>query len=220
MQGCIALGNPLSKALHVLVPQADSETTPSTMSPFDEAQHNGGGKTLPLDVYDSILTYLNMLLPSSPIWHFKDLPHPMDTFVLPPMAVPLHHLQHKGRSYSTFTMHPGNSSISYRTRSGGAHMGFIVSMWAQVVMGKSHIFVIVSPHRLLSAGDEKMSPYQSRPGFLSSVVYSQQSDPHQAIVMEKQQIIAHVAYYSHPPGTFGIGAETLVLINSLHCNQD
>ena len=81
-------------------------------------------------------------------------------------------------------------------------------------------FFIVSPHRLLSAGDEKMSPYQSRPGFLSSVVYSQQSDPHKAIVMEKQQIIAHVAYYSCPPDTFGIGARTLVLIDSLHHNQD
>ena len=83
IQDGIASDNQLSKALQVLVPQAGTKARPATMSPLAEAKYNGQGKNLPLEVYDLILTHMNMLLQSSPLRHFKNLPHPMDAYILP-----------------------------------------------------------------------------------------------------------------------------------------
>jgi hypothetical protein len=211
--------NPLSIALQVLGQQTCTEEEPATISALAEAQHNSEGKKLPIEVYDLILAHINMST-SAPLRHFKNLPHPMDEYVLPRMAVPLHTLKHKGHEYSIFSMHPGNSSISFKSSVGVINAGFIVSMWKQVLMGKSHSFVILSPHRHLSVDDEQRNPYPSRPGFLSTVFYSQQSELCKQIIVEPEQIIAHVAYYSRPSGTFGIEAGTMILIDSLHRNQD
>src|ERR1700726_1042441 len=56
IQDCMILGNPLSKALQVLVPQTCIDLEgPATMSPLSEAQHNGQGKNLSIEVYELIL---------------------------------------------------------------------------------------------------------------------------------------------------------------------
>jgi hypothetical protein len=152
IQDCIASGNPLGNVLHILVPQAPQTCTGAELppvSPLAEAQHNGQGKNLPLEVYNLILAHLNGPPPLSPVHHFKNLPHPMDVYVLPRMAAPTHHIKHKGHDYSTFSMHPGNSSISYHSKDGAINAGFVTSMWTQVLMGKLHSFIVVSPHKLL-----------------------------------------------------------------------
>jgi hypothetical protein len=166
-----------------------------------------------------ILEYMSMLTLPLPLHHFKILPHPTDTYVLPHMAVPLHYLQHKGREYSTFSKHFGNSSMSYKSKDGITEVGFITSMWTQVIMGKLYSFIIVSLHRPLSVEDEQKSPFVSRPGFLSAVFYSQPSESCKQVVVEAEQIIGHVACYIRPPGTFGIEAGTMSLANSLHHHQ-
>ena len=87
-------------------------------------------------------------------------------------------------------------------------------------MGKLYNFIIVSPHQSLSADDEQKSPYPSKPGFLGAVVYSQQPESYGKVLIEPEQIIAHIPYYSRPSGTFDIEKGTMVLINSLHRNKD
>src|ERR1700730_788517 len=112
MQGCIASGSRLSKAFQIFVPSVGTEAQPVSMSHFAEAQHHGQGKNLSLDIYNLMLAHINLVLsPSQPLCHFKDFPHPMDAKVLPQMAIPFHHIKHKGHGYSTFSKHPGNSSI-------------------------------------------------------------------------------------------------------------
>ena len=83
IQDSIASNNQLSKALQILVPLACTQARPTTISPLVEAQHNGQGKNLPPEMYDLILAHMNMLLHSPPFRHFKNLPHPMDAYVLP-----------------------------------------------------------------------------------------------------------------------------------------
>jgi hypothetical protein len=95
-------------------------------------------------------------------------------------------------------------------------------MWGQVLDGQSHLFIIVSPHSELSVKDAVQSPYISRPGFLGTIVYSQPtpSQKRQPVLIRQTQIKAHIAYYVRPPGTFGIKAEVMILIDSLHRNRE
>jgi hypothetical protein len=223
IQSSIASGNPSSKTLRILVSQhtqTDVEAEPLTMSTVAETQYNGQGTNLPSQMYDLILRHINMLHPLSSFRHFKNLPHPIDANVLPKMAVPLHHIKYKERNYSTFSIHSGNSSISYRSKNGSVDAGFITAIWSQVLMGKLHSFIVVSPHKPLSADDEQRNPYQSKLGFCATLVYSQQPESHDKVVVEQEQIIGHVAYYIRPQGTFGIKEETMVLIDSLHRNRE
>lgn len=92
----------------------------------------------------------------------------------------------------------------------------------QVLAGQTHIFIIVSPHSELAPPDTARSPCPSRPGFLSTVVYSQPT-PNQKrlqVVIQQAQIKAHIAYYVRPPGTFGIKAEIMIMVDSLHRNRE
>jgi hypothetical protein len=192
------------------------------ITPNNEALQNSKGKRLSPDLYQSILTHVNMLWPNAPFRSHDDLPHPPNAHVLPTFAVPITHITHKGRNYSTFSMHSGDSSISYTCRDGTIDAGFIVSMWTQVLRAKSCLFIIVVPHAPLTANDAAHSPYMSRPGFMGTVVYSQPipMQERQHVLIEQMQIRGHIAYYDHPPGTFGIKVGVRVLIDSLCCDRE
>jgi hypothetical protein len=209
------LDNSLSKSLQVLIPQTWIKTDSEALSSISQAK----SKTLSPEIYDLILEYVNTILLFS-FRHFKQIPHPMDANILPRIAVQSNNLKHKERNYTTFSMHSGNSSICYKCKNGDINAGFIISIWSQVLVRQLHTFVVVSPHEILSTADQELNPYKSRPGFLSAIVYSQKSEPHKQIVIEKEQIISHVAYYIRPPGTFGIKAGTMILINSLNRNRE
>jgi hypothetical protein len=83
IQGCMTLENPLSKALQILFPETHVEKELAQMPPLAEAHHNAQGINLPIHVYNLILEHMNTLSLSSPIRHFKNLPHPMEAYVLP-----------------------------------------------------------------------------------------------------------------------------------------
>ena len=222
VQSYIASNSPLIEALKILEPQIKTEVesaAETSHTPLAEAQYNSQGKNLSAEIYDLILAHMNTLFPSSPLHHFKDLPHPMDAYVLPPMAVPLLHVYHKEHGYSTFSRHPGNSSISYQSKEGVTKAGFIVSMWSQILMGKLHQFIVVALHKPLTADDEQKSPFTSRPGLLSTIVYNQPPELCRQVIIQQEQIIGHVAFYRHPWGTFSIDAETMILVDSLHRNR-
>jgi len=162
IQGYINTDSHFGAVLKILFPDTILTTMESPIiTPQHEAQHNSKGKKLSSKLYDSILTHVNMVWPNTFFRHHNNLPHPPNAHILPPMAVPTTHITHKGRSYSTFSMHSGGSSLSYLCRDGTVDARFIVSMWTQVLMGVSCLFIIVAPHALLSADDMVYSPYVS-----------------------------------------------------------
>jgi hypothetical protein len=130
-------------------------------TPNDESQHNSKGQKLSPELYNLIFIHINALWPNTPFWHYNDLPHPLDAHVLPPVAIPIQHITHKGRKYSTFSMHSGGSSVSFHCQDGTVDVGFIKSMWTQVLLGVSCLFIIVAPHTPLMPSDELHSPYTS-----------------------------------------------------------
>jgi hypothetical protein len=201
----------LTQALHILGRRAP-----------EQMQANGKGQPIPLDVYNLLFEFVTFSFPTTTFRHFKNLPHPIDSYVLPPFAIPVHHITYKGRNFSTFKMHPGNSSISFHARNGTTNAGFIDAMWRQVLHGKSQTFIVVSPHPYLSDEDQKKNPYASKPGFLCNIFYTQtpsDSDALDQIILQEDKIIGHVAYFKRPPGTFGIKRSTTVFIDSLHRNR-
>jgi len=210
----------LTSTLRLLQGPAKSGTpnqSQSTLSPLEEICYNSSGNRLSDDIYIALLHFMEEKFPLTKFRHYKHIPHPLESIVLSPTAMPLHNLQHKKRNYTTFAIHPGNSSIGYQTK-GGMAAGFIISIWSQVVQGISYTFIVVAPHQRLSAEDEQRNPYHSYPGFLATLTYTEQGI--QRAVIEQEQIIGHVAFYCRPPGTFGITRATTVLIDSLHRFRD
>lgn len=220
----------LGKALQLLFPnytQAKSaslaaDSSLDNQSDIAAAKFNSKGTTLPPHVYELILQHVNTVDGPGTFRHRSVLPHPPDANVLPALAVPVSHIEHQGRGYSTFSSHPGNSSITFfNTTLRTIDAGFILSMWSQVLMGRTRTFVVVAPHTPLSAQDRAQDPYASRPGLQGILVYS---DPSLAlerrrVVLEVTQFHSHIAYRDRPSGTFGIAQGTRVLINSLHRNR-
>jgi hypothetical protein len=175
---------------------------------------------LPLDVYNGIRSILNAESPSTPFRHFQDFPHPDPAHVLPRQATSIQHIEIKGRDYSTFEQHHGNSSIGYYSSaaSGDISAGFIDAIWGQTLDGVAQTFLVVSPHQLLSSEDSERNPYRGRNGFQVEIVYANLS--HVRHIIRPNQVIGHIAYYKRPPGTFGIGSEITILVNSLHRNRE
>ena len=180
------------------------------------AWYNSKGVKLASELYNEILKLVNSESPTLVFQHHQHLPHPPDALVLPPLAISIQKIEHDGRNYTAFSSHSGNSSISYRCTNGDMDTGFITSIWSQVLQGTKQIFIVVSPHTLLSAHDAVRSPYSSRTGFLGTVVYSQPTQARSQVLIQQNQIQGHVAFYNRPPGTFGIKAGICILINSLH----
>ncbi|KAF4616061.1 hypothetical protein D9613_006378 [Agrocybe pediades] len=189
-------GSLLSRGLSILRTspvELDSDTSPQVYSALDEAKINAAGNRVPEHVYNLLLCHARMSIPlphNSIFRHYADIPHPIESFIFPPYAVPLHHLNHKGRAYSTYEKHRGNSSISFRAADGNVDIGFINSIWRQIVNGKEHTFLVISTHSMLSPEDARLNPYTSRPGFMCNICYADKpvwgdSDPSQ---------IAHSGY--------------------------
>lgn len=175
---------------------------------------------LPLDVYDDIRSLLNSESPSIPFRHFKDFPHPDSAHVLPRQATSVQHIKIKGRAYSTYKQHHGNSSIGYCFAAGGEIQtcaGFIDAIWRQTLDGATRTFLVISPHQFLSVEDSQRNPYQRRNGFQVDIAYTNPSNAH--CVVGPNQVIGHIAYYQRPPGTFGIMSGITILIDSLYRNR-
>ena len=180
-----------------------------------------GLKIVPADVYNAILAYLNVQTPTSLLRHAQAIPHPDNASVLPRAAMPIRHIKHKGRDYSTFDMHSGNSSVHFRMESINTDSGHIEAMWRYTISGILRTFIVLSTHQDdLSPQDEEKNPYASFAGFLSKIVYTRRTDNLSLVILEQDRIIGHVAYYIRPAGTFGIGRSTTVLVNSLHRNRE
>ena len=209
------------EALKILFPDKVADpVAPIQYDNMEMAQHNSKGVTLAPEIYDKILKLVNSESSALVFRHHHNLPHPLDALVLPPLAMSIRKIEHDGRGYTTYSSHPGNSSISYHCTNGNIDTGFITSIWSQVLQGTKRIFIVVAPHTFLSAHDAVHSPYSSQTGFLGTLVYSQPTQTRSHIVIKKNQIRGHVAFYNRPPGTFGINVGVRILIDSLHRNRN
>jgi len=211
----------LNKALQKfnILPHPLNTLNTKLQSPLEQATENSQGKAISIDHYNLILGYFNQKYLATPLHHYSYFPHPIDAEILPRLASPIQHITHNGQPYSTFATHPGNSSISIQLQNGIIEVGFICSMWSMILQQKEHIFIIIVPHLRLSNHDELKNPYSSRRGFSAGLVYSKSPPKDYEILIDINQILAHVPYYKRPAGTFGISEETMVIINSLNRDQ-
>ncbi|KAH6887830.1 hypothetical protein BKA70DRAFT_1122123, partial [Coprinopsis sp. MPI-PUGE-AT-0042] len=129
----------------------------------------------------------------------------------------LKHIHHETRTYSLLSLHPGNSSISFQKPDGNVDAGFIQCIWTHnLIPGKSKTYLLISPHIRLSKQHQKLNPYQQYPGMMADIVYAQTPPANQQVVIQKEDIITHIPFYSRPKGTFSIPKPIMIIVNSLH----
>jgi hypothetical protein len=116
----------------------------------------------PPEIYNEILKLVNSESLTLPAFqHYHNLPHPPDALILPLLASSIQKIEHNGQEYTTFSSHPGNSSISYYCTNGNIDSEFITSIWSQVLQGTKRIFIAIAPHTVLLAEDAIHNPYLS-----------------------------------------------------------
>ena len=175
---------------------------------------------IPMAIYEHVLAYTNKNFSSSnPYRDFRHIPHADDARVLGRRATPIQHWKHNSHEYSIHSAHPGNSSICF-DHNGVHDAGFIEQIWRILINGQTHMLMVISLHTLLSPIDQEKNPYSHRPGLACQLVYSHHPPLCDWVVISPEQIIGHVAFYKHPPGSFDIQYATTVLVNSLHRYRD
>lgn len=181
-----------------------------------------GLKPVPDNIYEEILAYINK--ESTPSFrHCKSMPHPKNARVLSRFALRVNQFSHKERQYSTFELHPGNSTVRFEPGSTSGNTGHIESIWRYDLDGNGDLstFIVISNHQSLSIEDATLNPFRARPGFLVKVVYARNPNDHQVLtIVQSDNIVSHLAYIDRPSGTFGIEGNMTVLIDSLHRNRD
>ncbi|KAJ3533804.1 hypothetical protein NMY22_g7182 [Coprinellus aureogranulatus] len=214
---------PLSRAIGqasaLLLPDttvlAESEVPPLPRyrgSPKKLEQIPDGDYILILDLVNEPQTVL-------PIRHHADYPHPLHSRILYPSALKVNHTTFNTRTFSPYSVHPGNSCISFSTPGTGVRTGFIYEIWAIDVSGDRQEVLLIAPHTHLSPEDSKRSPYVDCPGLMSHIVYDERHLPRKDIgivAIHKSMIQGHAPFLARPVGTFGIKEPTLVVVNSLH----
>lgn len=221
--GKVDVSRPLSRvigrAAKLLLPDKQ-RASESSVPPLPTSGHSAKSLTpIPRGDYILILDFLNSPQSVVPIRHHADYPHPAQSRILYPSALRVTHTTHKTRTYSPYSIHPGNSSVSFAAAGGGTKTGFIYDIWAIDIGGERQEILLVSPHTPLSQEDRKRSPYTTRPGLMAEVVYDERHLPREDIgitAITKSMIQGHCPFLAHPSRTFGIGSPILVAVNSLH----
>ena len=217
-----SLFNKASQLLFADPAKVSGASNLENQSDVQAAEFNSKGSTLPLDLCELILQHINAIDGPNTFRHCNALLHPLDAHFLPPLALSVSCIEHKGLGYSTFTSHLVNSSISFFNRTLNTfNAGFIVLMWCQVLMGWTRTFIVVAPHTPLSDYNHTQSPYVTRPGFQATLVYSEPTPALKCrhVVLKTPQIHSHIAFCDWLAGTFGIEQPTRILLDSLHHNH-
>ncbi|KAJ7107472.1 hypothetical protein C8R44DRAFT_637606 [Mycena epipterygia] len=216
--------SPVVKAMQVLSPRVsvDSSGIPQLLP----TEFNGSGPVMDGSTYELILRYWNHTYSPSYI-RAADLRQDqvdsvgVSVHVLPVRAVQLTTFEHKTRPFSVFRKHSGNSSISFRQPfTGRKEMGFIQSVWAQVLQGEKWTFLVVQPHTALTPTDAIKTPYHTLQQFACSVSYTAPSCPQPQLLIEPKHIISHVPYLERPKGTFGIQKAITIFVDCLNRGRD
>ncbi|PPQ85518.1 hypothetical protein CVT24_010465 [Panaeolus cyanescens] len=170
--------------------------------------------TIPDKTYTSILQYLNdSPRDNKPFRHYAHFPHPLNSVVLPFKGIYRNHIYIHGKLYSPFSIHPGNSSMSFLRARTHPEPAIIQAIWTLEVDGVQRTFLIIQQPVALLPIDQQKNPYHQAPLLQVSLAYDEYEDP---IVIEPDVVQGHVPYYKRPPGTFGIDRATVIMVDSLH----
>lgn len=132
----------LKAALSILVPKL-------YLDAYSDQSENTSAKKLQAIPDDDYCRFLLFFGSSEPIRHFNQFPHPDNARILSPMAVPKTHIQHKTRTYSTLSIHRGNSSISfYPQNSNNVEYGQIEAIWTHEINGGTDLLLVSAYHKL------------------------------------------------------------------------
>lgn len=185
------------------------------LTPVEAADALKKGTLLSDTYYDALLKYLH-LTGRAHYRAYNNFPHPPNaTNVLPPQA--LHPLQiHCGEcTFSCQKSHAGNSAIQFYNPLTKQHdTGFIQTIWKLPLDSLMQVFIVVQPHKLLPASEEKKSPYFHYPGFQTRIVDAEPSN--NLVIIEPGHIITHLSTFHRPVNTYGIGRTTLVVCWALN----
>jgi hypothetical protein len=200
----------LGKAMSIILGEKEESYTGRVGKPDQPIQEED---------YSRVFEYWKLSYPSSPLYHHSQLPVPPHAIMLGLTVDYIREIRHKGRIYSDFSMHAGNSSITYwvdeqRLSYNG---GFIQQMWTMWVGIEQRTFISVRPHTRVPTQDRKGIPFtDERKHFNCEVIYTSPESPKDLVIIEPSLLRSHVAYYQRPAKTFGIGRPTTVLVDSLH----
>ncbi|KLO19578.1 hypothetical protein SCHPADRAFT_817764 [Schizopora paradoxa] len=129
--------------------------------------------------------------------------------------------QHKdvrigGRTFSTKTLHLGNSAIQYRhPDTNQIDTGFIEAIWSTVLDSRVRTFLIVRAHRRLPPLQELHAPFiRFNPKYGVRIRDARLSE--RLVIMEHQHVVSHVSTLQRPKGTYGIAYDTIVVCTNLN----
>jgi hypothetical protein len=203
-----------TSALKILI---GVQVEPGSLS--NQKRRGQRSQKIPSNEYEAIHLYLNSSAPIS-YRHHANLPHSLNAIILSPVALPLTHITHNDRVYSTSRLHAGNSSVLYKTQENRLEAGIICSIW-QIMLPNltKKTLLVIAPYERLSAVDSSSNPYLSQSGFLCNIVYHNPS-PLPDRIIDATHIVSHLPFYDRPSGTFGIARSIRILINSVHRDRN
>ncbi|KAH7066016.1 hypothetical protein BKA62DRAFT_679474 [Auriculariales sp. MPI-PUGE-AT-0066] len=135
---------------------------------------------------------------------YEERPHPLNSRVLPHMAIPLNYVDINSRKFSRRRVHEGNSLVLVR-QAVGQMAAFVETMWS-LTLDQSRIFLLLRP---LHWAETAVDPYASCPGFECRLALDQLTDKY--FVVEPSSVISHAVALRRPGGTFGISSKTIVV---------
>jgi hypothetical protein len=90
--------------------------------------------------------------------------------------------------------HEGNIAITFYNPSTQARTtGFIEKNWRLPLEGSMQSFVVVRPHRRLSAIEEEMAPFPHYPGFMLQIVDAHATDG--PVIIEPHHTVTHLTTF-------------------------
>jgi hypothetical protein len=194
--------------------ESPRHTSSTSLTPIEAAEVLAQAPKLDDREYGSLLQYLQHT--GRLFRHWNDLPHPVNSNVLPTHArrpLQIHQGEH---TFSCQRSHRGNSAIYFYNPLTHSHAtGFIEIIWQLPLEATLKTFIIIRPHRVLPVQEEERAPFINYPGFKARIFDSQPSDDSELVIIEPHHILTHLTTFQRPAGTYGIDRETLVVCLAL-----
>ncbi|KAI5823057.1 hypothetical protein K523DRAFT_405959 [Schizophyllum commune Tattone D] len=182
---------------------------PLPITPAETGQLLKRGSPMSDNDYNRLITHLRMS--ERPCSHYRDVPHPHGTTVLPRRLNHLTEVEREHQTYSTHRSHIGNSEIQFRHPfTDILDTGHIEDIWRMPLHDTLYTFFVVRPHRRLSDAEHAQTPYSHYPGFRARMVDADNSTEN-PIILEIRQIITHLTTLAFPVGAYGIQRPTLAI---------
>lgn len=206
---------PLGQILEPPIVNVDAPT--QRMSSIEETKYLKGSSIPQQKDYNLLLLYLNK---AGVIYHsaYTSRIEPDMTYLRPSMQT--HNEVHIGdRTYSTRSLHVGNSAIQFfEPVTALKNTGFIERILSTPLKLKVRTFFVVQCHRRLDPDQEQKAPFHRFNKKFNTRIYDS-AESNQFVIVEAQHIVSHLSTFRRPAGTYGIPRETLVVCWSLNRNR-